>query len=104
MNYTRYQLSKKEYAENIVVFLVLDGMISYLFYRSWIVFLLCLPCLNPFLKMRRENLCQKRREKLEEQFLMAMQTVITSLTAGYSVETAFTDALKNCHWCIGRTT
>ena len=94
MNYTRYQLSKKEYAENIVVFLVLDGMISYLFYRSWIVFLLCLPCLNPFLKMRRENLCQKRREKLEEQFLMAMQTVITSLTAGYSVETAFTDALK----------
>ena len=34
MNYTRYQLSKKEYAENIVVFLVLDGMISYLFYRS----------------------------------------------------------------------
>ena len=94
MNYTRYQLSKKEYAENIVVFLVFDGMISYLFYRSWIVFLLCLPCLNPFLKMRRENLCQKRREKLEEQFLMAMQTVITSLTAGYSVETAFTDALK----------
>ena len=94
MNYTRYQLSKKEYAENIVVFLVLDVMISYLFYRSWIVFLLCLPCLNPFLKMRRENLCQKRREKLEEQFLMAMQTVITSLTAGYSVETAFTDALK----------
>ena len=77
-----------------MLFLVLDGMISYLFYRSWIVFLAGLPLLKPFLDMQRERLCRKRRQILEEQFLIAMQTVITSLTAGYSVETAFADTLK----------
>lgn len=94
MDYTNYQFSKKEYLETIGVFLALDGMVSYLFYRSWIVFLLCLPLIKPFFRIRKENLCQKRRQILEEQFLTAMQTVITSLTAGYSVETAFSDTLK----------
>lgn len=94
MDYTKYQFSKKEYLENTVLFLALNGMISYLFYRSWIVFLVCLPLLKPFFRMQKENMCRKRRQVLEEQFLTAMQTVITSLTAGYSVETAFSDTLK----------
>lgn len=94
MDYTTYQFSKKEYLEYTALFLVLDGMISYLFYHSLLAFLAGLPLLKPFLKMQREQLCQKRRQVLEEQFLLAMQTVITSLTAGYSVETAFADALK----------
>ena len=94
MDYTKYQFSRKEYANYAAMFLVLDGVISYLFYRSVIVFLIGLLFLKSFLKIQRERLCQKRRQNLEEQFLMAMQTVITSLTAGYSVETAFADALK----------
>ena len=94
MDYTSYQFSKKEYMKYTVLFLLLDGMISYLFYRSWIVFLFGLLLLKTFFKIESEKLCQQRRQVLEEQFLMAMQTVITSLTAGYSVETAFSDALK----------
>lgn len=94
MDYTTYQFSKKEYLEYTVLFLVLDGMISYLFYRSLLVFLAGVLLLKPFLKIQRERLCQKRRQMLEEQFLIAMQTVITSLTAGYSVETAFEDTLR----------
>lgn len=94
MDYTKYQFSRKEYANYAAMFLVLDGVISYLFYRSVIVFLIGLLFLKSFLKIQRERLYQKRRQNLEEQFLMAMQTVITSLTAGYSVETAFADALK----------
>ncbi len=94
MDYTSYQFSKKEYMKYTVLFLLLDGMISYLFYRSWIVFLFGLLLLKTFFKIKSEKLCQQRRQVLEEQFLMAMQTVITSLTAGYSVETAFSDALK----------
>lgn len=94
MDYTVYQFSGKEYLENICLFLLADGVISYLFYRSWIVFLLFLPLLKIFLRERQKAACKKRIQKLEEQFLMAMQAVITSLTAGYSVETAFEDALK----------
>ena len=94
MDYTIYQFSKKEYAGNILLFLFADGIISYLFYRSWIIFLVFLPLSKIFLQERKKAACKKRIQNLEEQFLMAMQTVITSLTAGYSVETAFEDALK----------
>lgn len=94
MDYTVYQFSTKEYVENVLLFLALDGIISYLFYRSWIVFALGLLLMKSFLKERKKELCKSRIHQLEEQFLTAMQTVITSLTAGYSVETAFEDTLR----------
>lgn len=94
MDYTVYQFSKREYLENILLFLLADALISYLFYRSWIVFCLFLPLLRVFLREQKKSACKKRIQNLEEQFLMAMQTVITSLTAGYSVETAFEDTLR----------
>lgn len=94
MDYTVYQFSTKEYVENVLMFLALDGTISYLFYRSWIVFALGLLLMKPFFKERKKELCKSRIHQLEEQFLTAMQTVITSLTAGYSVETAFEDTLR----------
>lgn len=94
MDYTVYRFSKREYLENILLFLIGDVCISYLFYRSYLVFLAVLPLFKMFLKERKKDACRKRVQKLEEQFLVAMQTVITSLTAGYSVETAFEDTLK----------
>lgn len=94
MDYRSYHFSQREYIENGLLFLLCDVMISYLFYRSWLVFLCGLPFLKIFLNMRRQAECRKRKSALEEQFLMAMQTVTTSLTAGYSVETAFEDTLK----------
>ena len=94
MDYREYRFSRKEYVENCLLFLLGDAMISYLFYRSVPVFFLGLLLLRRFLKMRKQSLCRKRKQELEEQFLMAMQTVTTSLTAGYSVETAFEDTLK----------
>lgn len=94
MDYTVYRFSKKEYVEYILLFLLADGMISYLFYRSFLVFAAALFLLKPFLNRCRKELCRKRIRMLEEQFLTAMQTVVTSLTAGYAVETAFEDTLK----------
>ena len=94
MDYREYRFSRKEYVENCLLFLLGDAMISYLFYRSVPIFFLGLLLLRRFLRMRKQSLCRKRKQELEEQFLMAMQTVTTSLTAGYSVETAFEDTLK----------
>lgn len=93
MDYQTYRFSKKEKMLNVLVFLVLVGVISYLFYRSVIAFLLLLVLFPLFIKIRKEDGKKKRQQLLAEQFLSGMQSVSTALTAGYSVETAFEEAL-----------
>ena len=93
MDYQTYRFSKKEKMLNVLVFLVLVGVISYLFYRSVIAFLLLLGLFPLFIKIRKEDGKKKRQQLLAEQFLSGMQSVSTALTAGYSVETAFEEAL-----------
>lgn len=89
-----YRFSKKEKLLNMLLFLALVGMIGYLFYRSVTAFVLLLGLFPFFIKIRRENGKKKRQQMLAEQFLSGMQSVATALTAGYSVETAFEEALK----------
>ena len=101
MDYRHYHFSKKETAENLLLFLALDGCISYLFYRSVLVFVLGLFLVKRFFREREKDLCEKRKEKLAGEFLVAMQSVTTSLTAGYSVETAFEDALAELSGMYG---
>lgn len=76
------------------IFLALDAVISYLFYRSVLAFLLFLPGMIPFLRLRREACCKKRQRRLLAEFLEGMQSVEVALRAGYSVETAFREALR----------
>lgn len=94
MDYRTFSFSKKEYAENLILFLILDGMISYLFFRSLVVFFLLLPLTGKFFQERKKTKIKKQKEALAEQFIYAMQAVTASLTAGYSIETAFEDARK----------
>lgn len=94
MDYEVYRFSKKEKLLNVLLFLVLAGIIGYLFYRSVAAFVLLLGLFPLFIKIRRENGKKKRQQMLAEQFLNGMQSVSTALTAGYSVETAFEEALK----------
>ncbi|MDO5541009.1 MAG: hypothetical protein Q4F83_13255 [Eubacteriales bacterium] len=93
MDYQVYRFSIKELAENISLFLLLDTAVSCLFYRSWAAFLTGLLLCPFFLKYRREVYKKKRQQQLSEQFLEGMKAVAVSLGAGYSIETAFEDAL-----------
>ena len=94
MDYREYKFSKKEMAENLGIFLLLAAIISYLFYRSLIAFALCLPLFKVFLKIRRESCIKKRQQELSAQFLAGMQSVSVALSAGWSVENAFMEALR----------
>lgn len=93
-NYQRYVFSRKELLVNLGIFTALAAAVSYLFYRSLIAFVLCLPLAGKFLGIRREAMARKRRRELAGQFLDGMQSVSVALSAGYSVETAFAEALK----------
>lgn len=93
-DYRVYRYSKTEFILYLGMYLGLDGMFSYLFYRSWIAFVLALPGAIWFLRDKKRTLILKRRNRLRSEFLTAIRTVATSLNAGYSVENAFVEASK----------
>lgn len=92
-DYREYRLSGREFLAAIAAYAVLDGMVSYLFFRSWAAFFLLLPGAALFLKEQKKRLLKKRKAQLQSQFLMGMQLVCASLQAGYAVENAFREAL-----------
>lgn len=101
MDYRKYRFTKRELAQNVLLFAGLSALLSYLFYRSAWVFLLSLPLLRVFLKLRRESGVRRRQRELSAQFLNAMQAVSVALSAGYSAETAFQEALKELRTMYG---
>ncbi|MDO4343551.1 MAG: hypothetical protein Q4C50_01985 [Eubacteriales bacterium] len=103
MDYREYHFTRREFLKNTALFLALDGTVSYLFYRSFLIFVLFLPGVVPFLKERKKACAKARQQKLLSQFLDGMQAVETALRAGYSVETAFAQALKELQNQYGGT-
>lgn len=93
MNYRYYRFTRKEMIKFILEYLLLDGAVSFLFYRSWIAFWIFLPGLFWFLRMKRQEQQKKQVRELGRQFLTGMQAVSNALAAGYSVENAFEEAL-----------
>ncbi len=94
MDYRKYEFSKQELVTCVAIFAGISALFSYLFYRSVFAFLLSLPLLRVFLRIRKRDCIQKRQNELARQFLDGMQAVSVALSAGYSVETAFGEALK----------
>lgn len=92
LDYTTYRFSKKEIAQYVAMYLMLDTAISYLFFYSPIAFFVLLPGLWPFLKEQKASLKRKRESEMRRQFLDGIQMTSASLQAGYSVENAFREA------------
>ncbi len=93
-DYGTYQFSRRELAGNILIFMLLDGVIAFLFYRSVIAFLILLPAVVPFLKARRKDLGDRRSKEILAQFTTGMQLVNASLQAGYAIENSFREAIS----------
>lgn len=75
-----------------MLYLLLDGCISYLFFCSWTAFLVFLPGIFFFLKGRKKDNKKKREEELKGQFLDGIQLMAAALQAGYSPENALREA------------
>lgn len=101
MDYRCYRLTGRERVKFAAEYLLLDGAVSVLFYRSWIAFVLFLPGVFWFLRMKKEEERKKRIRKLGGQFLTGMQAASNALSAGYSVENAFGEALTEMEKLFG---
>lgn len=92
-DYGEYIFTRQELTVNVIIFIVIDLTISWLFYHSLLVALIFLPILPYFLKSRKNTLMENRKREMLKQFTTAMQLVNSSLQAGYAVENAFREAL-----------
>ena len=102
-DYTVYCFSKKELAVYGIIESVFIGIIAYLFYDSVFAFFLLMPFAVISLKEKKEQLCQKRKQKLEAEFRDVILSVSSNLQTGYSLENAFQEAYKEIVILYGDT-
>lgn len=94
MDYSVYVLSPVELLEYLGAYALLDGCISFLFFRSFRAFLILIPGAVLFLIQLKASLVKKRKRELTRQFLDAIQLMLAALQAGYSPENALRESQK----------
>ena len=101
-DYRVYHLTGQEWIRYLLEGTAVCAVTAYVFYRSFLAFVLMLPAgmLRPFFK--RRELCRRRKEKLRLQFKEAIQIVASALAAGYSVENAFIASVRDLEEQYGK--
>lgn len=100
-DYGVWKFSVKEKAKLILSYLGLCGLVSWLFYHSFWAVLPFLAGFPVFLKKSREKRIKERREELLTEFLTGIRAIASALDAGYSMENALGEALKETEKVYG---
>ena len=94
-DYKSYRFTWRDWIEYILRITVKGAVIGYLFYDSLKMCIICIPFfIVDYRELKKEKLKKQKRE-LTLQFKAMMEALVTSLTAGYSLEHAFTDAKRD---------
>lgn len=101
-DYTAYKLSRQETVIHLLLGAVFTAVISWLFYDSFIAWVLLMPFAFLSIKDKEKVLCRKRKCRLELEFREVILSVSANLQAGYSVENAFCEAYKDIVILFGK--
>lgn len=95
MDYRQYHFTLRDWGEYVLTILIKGVAISYLFYDSYKMCFLLIPFfVLDYRTMKKEKMIKRDRE-LTIEFRSMMEALVTSLTAGYSLEHAFSDAKRD---------
>jgi len=94
-DYNTYKMSKSEYCLYVGIAAVGIAIVSYIFYRSFLVTSIAMLLALLYPKYKRKHLIYKQKQELALQFKEALYIISASLTAGRSVEMAFRYAVKD---------
>lgn len=94
-DYGEYHFSLRE-----GVFVIVEGIglvlaIGYFFYRSLVACVLFTPLFFFFVKEKKKDLSQKRRQELNVQFKDMVLSLSANMKAGYSIENALREAYRD---------
>ena len=92
VNYNCYSMNKKEKIQWALVGMAVLFVAAYIFYQDIIWALVCSLIGLMFPKVKVKDIINKRKKKLLMQFKEALYVISTSLSAGKSIENAFSDA------------
>ena len=96
INYENYDMSRQETVISFLAGAALSILLFMLFYRSIAICLIgSIPGGILFYRRRKRILAQKQKNELTWQFRDAMESLISAMTAGYSVEHAVKEAKKD---------
>lgn len=95
MDYRQYHFTWQDWIEYLVRILVKGAVIGYLFYDSYRMCFLLIPFFVQDYRQMKEEKRRRRTRELTLQFKSMMEALTTSLTAGYSLEHAFSDAKRD---------
>lgn len=95
MNYEKFRYGIKDIILEFGFYCMVCGAVSYVFYKSFMIFALTMPIFPIYLKIQKKKYIHKRKGKLLEEFAESLQIISANLKAGYSVENAFIEAYKD---------
>ena len=101
INYTKYHLSKKEKIYVISSSFIINGIISYLFYDSFIAMLFLSPFNFLYYDYIKKEKTIKRQEQLLIEFKDTLISLKSNLMAGYSIENAILQAVSEMKMLYG---
>ena len=94
VDYGKYRYSQKEILKYIGESAALCGAVDYLFYQTPWVMLFVVPVSVFFLKWKKKQMIRERKRRLNYQFRDALNSMSVAVQAGYSVENAVKESLK----------
>ena len=94
-NYWQQDIHKIEYFKALLQGVLLIGLVSYLFYGTWVCTILFLPYLFWYIKSWEKQLIKKKKLRFRLQFKDGIQSLSSALNVGYSLENAMQEAVKD---------
>ena len=94
MDYGTYRLNLWEWLTCLGMGVLISVITAWLLYRSWYGMVLAGLWIPICVKKRKQMLLSKRNQQLILEFKDAMQSVSSSLLAGYAMENAWSVAEK----------
>lgn len=95
LNYDKYNFTFREYIRYILEGSLVVIIFGLLFYKSIVGIILISPLIIIYLKDKKKELIKKRRWQLNIQFRDGINSLSAALSAGYSVEHGFVEAIKD---------
>lgn len=94
-NYDVYRFTLQEYIRYILEGLIAATILGGLFYKNIVGMVLLSPLIILYLKKKKVDLKQKRKWHLNIQFRDGINSLSAALSASYSAEHAFIEAIKD---------
>lgn len=102
IDYSVYAMSVKEMITYLLEGIGIIALIAYVFYRSYIAFIVISPLIIVFIGNKKKELTDKRYLTLSIQFRELMNSMIASLQAGYSIENSFVNSYGDLSLLFGK--